>query len=1108
MKKAVLLRSCAALLVPFAAATFIATPAVAQETTSSITGTVTSKGAPVGNAAVTITHVPSGTVSKTTTTADGAFTASGLRVGGPYTVSVSSRAGSTSVTDIYTVAGQPFNLPVEIAPQSQAIVVTATRVRGAGVIGSGPSTVLNANDISKVASVNRDIRDLMRRDPFATLDTSQSTGRQVTFAGVNPRFNRFTVDGVPITDSFGLNPDALPSRRGPVPLDSIGEFQTKVAPYDIREGFFAGGVINAILRSGTNHFQGTAFFTYNSDELTGSHLKPYAPAGGTAANGLIVQPNFTSKDYGVELSGPIVKDRLFFMVAGERVRANLPFSFGTSDSGSATSVSFNSSVYNQIVNIAQTKYGVTAGPVLTSQGDKDDRLVGRLDANISDGQRLSLTGIYTKDQINTLGFTGTGTLSTLSNDYVKPNRVVAGVATWNATWSPVVSTETRVMYKDYQSGQNPILAKTALAIICADPTNPTGGSRTQCSSGVSSLAIGPLGSAQTNVLHTRTLDAQELVRFTFGNHNVRALYDYQHVNNYNLFIGQTANPGSTSISSGAFGAYYFDSIADFQAGNAQEFGYANATTGNPSDAAAKFDYSTHTFGIQDDWKVMPNLTVTAGIRYDVYASSSRPLLNQAFVVREGFPNNEFMDGRGLFQPRVGFDWKATSRLDVHGGVGIFGGGTPDVYIGNSFSSSGVQPVLFSTASNAAFLTNVSLTTVPPAATAALKGLQNAPVAAIDPNFKIPSFWRGSLSGTYDLNLGALGDHWILGASALISKTRYGILYRDGRDHPIVGPSALTPDGRQRYFDATPASQGGVSGNGDIILGNTTRGHGYIGVVSLSKKWDFGLSGFASFTYQDVRDQAAIVSSIASSNYGNTAYLDANSGAYGHANEEIRYSVKYDLGFDHAFFRNARTRIDLFGETRIGSPYSYVMTEAGTTLGRGNVFGTAGNTGRFLFYVPTGINDPLVSYQGGVVSGVNLTAAQVAQRIDDIINSTGLKNYRGKIAPRNAFNSKWFTKIDLHLEQEIPTFVGKSKLSVFADIENLPNLINHNWGEQLRNFFPFTDSVARVSCKAVGTNACGQYVYSSPSTDSFLADQLITVNGSSLYTIRIGARFSF
>jgi hypothetical protein len=209
-------------------------------------------------------------------------------------------------------------------------------------------------------------------------------------------------------------------------------------------------------------------------------------------------------------------------------------------------------------------------------------------------------------------------------------------------------------------------------------------------------------------------------------------------------------------------------------------------------------------------------------------------------------------------------------------------------------------------------------------------------------------------------------------------------------------------------------------------------------------------------------------------------------------------VKYQIGFDHAFFRDYKTRIQLFGETRIGSPYSYVMTENTLITGRGSVFGTAGNTGRFLLYVPTSTTDPLVTYDS--------PATQT--RVDQIINSTGLKNFRGQIAPRNGFNSKWFTKIDLHVEQELPTFVGKSRVSVFADIENLPNLINHKWGEQLRNFFPYTDSVVKVDCVAAGANACAQYKYSAPSTDSFLADQLITTNGSSLYSIRVGARFSF
>ena len=383
MKKAVLLRSCAALLVPFAAATFVATPAVAQETTSSIGGQVTANGRPVPNAQVTITHVPSGTKTTVTTNAAGAYSASGVRTGGPYTVSVAANGyAPTQVTDVYTTLGQTFELPLSLESVGKEIVVTASRVRGARSISSGPATVLTANDISKVASVNRDIRDLMQRDPFASLDASQSTGRQVTFAGVNPRFNRFTIDGVPNTESFGLNPDALPSRRGPVPLDAIGQFETKVAPYDIREGFFEGGEINAVLKSGTNKFHGTAFYTYNDNNLNGHKNKN------------LVVPNLKTKsqDYGAEISGPIIPDRLFFMVAGERVRATLPVTYTYQSTISDATLA-------SVIATAQSVYGVDAGSPILINSDKDDRLVAKIDANITDGQRLALTGIYTKDSI-------------------------------------------------------------------------------------------------------------------------------------------------------------------------------------------------------------------------------------------------------------------------------------------------------------------------------------------------------------------------------------------------------------------------------------------------------------------------------------------------------------------------------------------------------------------------------------------------------------------------------------------------------------------------------------------------------------------------------------
>ncbi|MCW2413598.1 MULTISPECIES: TonB-dependent receptor [unclassified Sphingobium] len=1085
-------------------------PAHAQETTSSVRGTVTAEGAPVSGAAVTVTHVPSGTVSRTTTGADGSFSTSGLRIGGPYTVEVAASGfEDVRVTDVYTVVGQSFTLPIEMA-SGDAIVVTASAIRGAGNVSQGPAMVMTAEQIGKIASVNRDIRDIAARDPFATLDTSQTTGRQVSFAGQNPRFNRFTVDGVPVTDSFGLNPDALPSRRGPVPLDSIGQFETKVAPYDIREGFFQGGVSNAILKSGTNEFHGTAFFTFSSDELTGKRTKPYI----LNTAGRVTQPDFTSKDFGATLSGPIIKDKLFFMVSAERVRAARPVAFGTQEDNAGTPViGATNAALQQIVGIAQSRYNYDAGGLLRTDGDKDDRIVGKLDANLSETQRVSLTGLYTKDELNVSTTTGTRDLGLESNAYRKPNELKAGILAWNADWSDSFSTETRALYKTYDSGQFPLMGRSAQMSVCAAPTSDrtTNGATTTaasivCPTGTPQFVLGAGGPSQSNVLNIKSWGGSVSAKLKAGDHNLRALAEWNHTKSFNMFVNPSA------------GTYYFDSIADFQAGTAQSFSYNNAASLNPADAAASFSYNVYTFGLQDDWRVNETLSVGVGLRWDVFGMKSTAAVNPNFYPRYGFSNNSNISGIDLLQPRLGFTYKATPRLTIRGGGGIFGGGSPDVYIGNSFSNTGVINTSITarqtdggiyqlngsasganSANASSILNNPSFTNIPAAANtavvAAANGLSANPNAttsinAIDPNFKAPNQFRATLSADYEADLGPLGDGWRFGADVLYSKVRSQVKVIDLRSIPVAG--SLTPDGRQRYTSKI----GNANDTGqDLLLTNTDYGRGWIGVLRAEKSWDWGLTLGGAYTRQDVRDDTSLTSSQASSIYGNTAAYDANLSGPGHSNDEVTWAFRYNASFERAFFGDYKTRIDLFGSTRAGARYSYTMQDL--SGGRSGVFGTAGSAQRYLFYVPTGVNDPKVIYD----------SAATATRIDSIIQSSGLAGYRGQVAPRNAFRSKAFTRIDLHVEQELPLPLG-TRFALFADIENFTNLLNHKWGQQLRSSFPFRKTVAKVSCVAVGANSCAQYKYEQPSSDTVLADELVTTNGSSLYAIRLGARFSF
>lgn len=1110
----------------------LAVPAHAQETTSTIRGTVTSAGAPVPGATVEVLNTATGAKSTVKSTASGGFSVSGLRAGDRYTVSVAADGYvAWQATDVVTVLAQAYELPVEISADGtgggEAIVVVATRIQGAGSVSQGPTTVLSAADIATVASVNRDIRDLSRRDPFARLDDTPTGGRLISFAGQNSRYNRFTVDGVPITDSFGLGGDGLPSRRSPIPFDAIGQFQAKIAPYDVREGNFQGGSINIVLRSGTNEFQGTGFYAYSSDELTGKKTKP----GPGVPTGKVTLPNFSYKNYGAEISGPIFKDKLFFMVAGERVRASLPIPEGPGDNNAGIAIpTLTQAQVDLVSQIAKSKYGYETGGIVNANGDKDDRLVAKLDWNASDTQRASVTYVYAKDEI-ILGQNNFTTvpfgLGLASNAYIQGNRLHTGVAQLNSEWSDTFSTEVRGFYKDYKRIQDPLLGRGfAQMQVCTALTsdrlvngvpNPTANVNINCPSTNAVVSFGPEISRQTNALSVKSYGGLLQGRLKAGDHDIKMFFEFQDVKTINAFLQRSS------------GDYYFDSIADFQAGTAQRFRYGNAIPSLvPEDAASVFRYQGYTFGLQDNWRVNDQLTVNLGARYDLYGGDSRPVLNTNFLARYGFPNTKYVSGMAVFQPRLGFTWKPARSLTIRGGAGVFAGGTPDVYISNSFANTGVLTNVIevqqqnngnysgSGANNttgAAILTNVSGTTIP---TAANQLLTNATVSttsvvnALNPKFKLPSQWRITLSADWEPEeLGFLGTGWTFGADVLYSRVRDQVYFTDLR---VKANGTTTPDGRARYTPVTSFTDT----NSDIMLTNSGQGRGYIGILRMRKAFEFGLDAGVSYTYTNIKDRNPATSSTAGSNYAAGVSLDPNGPAYGISNDEVRNAFKFDAAFERAFFGDYKTRLAIFGESRNGHPFSYTFRDAAS---RSTVFGTIGTGTRYLLYVPTGLNDPKVSFAN----------ANDAALFDQFVESSGLAKYRGKIAPRNAFRSKWVTKIDLHISQELPTFVGKSRFTVFADIENFTNLLNKKWGQIREYVFPYSIAPVSVSCLTapvatgasttglVAANAgqpCVQYRYA--------ANQTATVNGvtqfaapsdtvysrQSLYSIRVGARISF
>ncbi|HEU0045939.1 TonB-dependent receptor [Sphingomonas sp.] len=1122
------------------AALAIPAAASAQETTSTIRGTVTANGAPVAGATVVAINVPSGTRSETTTGGDGSFNLPGLRVGGPFTVEVTSPSGNKTVTDIFTVVQQAFDLPVELAAAEDAgstageIVVTANSIQGAGTTSDGPQTVLTQEDVRRVASVNRDIRDIERRDPLASLDLSNT--RAVSFAGVNPRFNRFTINGVQVGDQFGLNSDANPTGRGPVPFDAIAQVSTSFAPYDIRQGNFQGVAIDTVLLSGTNTFHGTGFYSQSRDELQGKRI----------GSNTLVLPDYNSETYGATLSGPIIADKLFFMVSAERNTDPRPFTPSTA----AQVTGLNQGVVDAITGIASSVYNYDTGGILSINNQRDEKIVGRIDWNIATGHRLSLSYVNAYESAQVLqntnaNSTTTPSLGLESNAYERSVLVRAGIAQLNSEWTDNFSTEARFQYKSQRTGQNPLRGRGFAEFrVCTDAASV--GSLTACSTGIPIVAFGPDISRQTNELFNDTWGGSLQARYVSGGHDVKALFEVTANRTFNYFLQRTS------------GAYYFDSIADFRNRSAASFDFANAVSLNLPDVAADFRYQQYSFGLQDTWDITDTLQVNLGVRYDVFAQRSPVAANNAFFNRFGFFNTQTYKGLDNFQPRFSFNWQPPiDNLRIRGGVGVFGGGSPDIYLSNSYSNTGVLSNRLTTVQRAtgapgavagsqntatctapytganaalcqAALNGVTGTNIPAAANTFLStntaSLLTAPTNALAQDFRLPSVTKATLSADYKL----FGFN--LGADYIFSKTNESVAFTDIRSIRI----GSLPDGRPRYnattlYNGQIATTGlGTDTNQDILLYNDSRGRTHIGVVRFQKEFDWGLYFGGSYALQDVKDVSPATSSTASSNYANAAMADPNFATYGKSSDETTWAFKYNIGFDHAFFGDYKTTISLFGETRSGRRYSFTMQDPGGN--RSPVFGTVTNIGtngntRFLMYVPTGTTDPLVSYDSA--------ATQAA--VDGLIERTNLKKYRGGIAAKNIARNRAFTRIDLHLEQELPAFIGNSRVSVFADIENLPNLLNSNWGGLRQLGFPYQSAVVQVQCLSApvatgtgvvnigttaannptglpavantnSTQACAQYRYSS-FRDPAVAEISPSISNS-LYLIRVGARFSF
>ncbi|BDX05379.1 TonB-dependent receptor [Planctobacterium marinum] len=956
--------------------------AVAQETSSGIRGTVVG---PAGNAAagttVTITHIPSGTVRTATVNNAGQFSARGLRVGGPYTIEVDSASfEDTTINDVYLSLGEPsvFNLTLEAEQAVESIVVTGSAISAMAGGEFGPSANFGLEDLQRAPAINRNITDIIRVDPRIYVDESRGGTNPINCAGKNSRFNSFTLDGVQVNDSFGLNSNGYPTERMPFPFDSIEQVAVELAPFDVQYGGFTACNINAVTKSGSNEIHGGFFYEYGNDSMRGDSVK-----GGSFDFG-----SFSDKRYGFDIGFPLLKDKLFAHVTYEEWEGVNLFSRRPEGTGVVNPVPITQAELDEIVEIANTIYGYDPGPIPTSLDNFDEKLLVKLDWNINADHRATFTYNYNDGNNFTESDGDLDEFEFQNHLYERGAELNSYVASFYSDWTDKFSTEIRLGYLELDNRQISV-GGTDFGEIRIETDDVD-------------VYIGGDDSRQSNKL---SYDQSDIILkgyyYMDNGHNLTFGYEQKDFEVFNLFVQHS----ETEIR--------FDGIENFRNGFADAIYYNNAPSNNPDDAAAEWGYKAHTVYIQDEFEPIYDLIVKLGARYDWYTTSDAPLENPDFVADYGFSNSTNLDGEGLFQPRIGLTYTLSDDTTLRGGLGLYTGGNPNVWLSNNFSANNVlqfgqrgRSFGYTDGTRSLFDDDVVYAAVESGAPAgpgwgvpqelydAVAGGvgDNFELNYMDPDFKLPSEWKLSLGVTHVLP----GDY-LLTADLLVSRTQDAAIVKRG-DLEQVG---TTDDGYPIYDSVREAS---------FVLTNTdVNSTSYSASIGIAKSHDNGITWRLGYAYSDAEDVQPMTSSVAFSNYVNRAFFDPQEEVSSRSNYNIEHNFTGSFGYTTQFFDGLDFNLTLVGLLNSGEPYSFTKS---------------GFEGTILTYDGT----PWLDFQTNVLNpGV----------------------------ARNSEDGSWWGKVDLRVSQQIPGFTEGHKGEVYFTIDNLTNFLNDDWGVLEQIGFPNT-----------------------------------------------------
>ncbi len=1061
---------------------FASIVAFAQVTTSSLSGVVVDQnGEPVIGAAVMALHEPSGTVYGAVTNADGRYTIQGMRPGGPYKVDFSCLGyQEAAFTGVTLQLAETFTLNAKVVESTEFLEATVVVADAASKFNSqertGAVTNINNAQITAIPTVNRSITDVTRLSPYG--------GNGMSFAGSDGRLANFTVDGANFNNNFGLSSN-LPGGGNPISIDAIEELQVVISPYDVRQTNFIGGGVNAITKSGTNTFKGTAYVYHKNENLQGDTVYGEQIAGAREKN--------RSTTYGLTFGGPIIKNKLFFFVNAEYSQVpSIVNRWKGSTDGVANADAFISrttlSDLEKVSKHVKDKYGYDTGSWTNFPANENNlKILARIDWNITNKHHLALRYNYTKNNVwnspNGTSMDG-GTrmagnrMSQYSMSFANSMYSMRNIVnTWSLDLNSRLTDNLSNQFLATFSKLDDIRGTNSDEFPFIDILD--GDVRAADASANNYMALGYELFTWNNAVHNTVANVKDDLTWYLGKHKITGgvNFEYQMADNAYMRNGT--------------GYYRYNSLTEFINGAAPEVVCLTYGYDGEKNPAARVQFYKAGIYAQDEWNATDNFKLTYGLRMDGLFFNNKDLMtNNAIKELTYYPRvynyqethidtGKWPTAKVTFSPRVGFTWDVfgNKSLKVRGGTGLFSGRLPLVFFTNMPTNGGlVQYQAQINAKNAAArgfnmsefegglvtdengkatvaaLLNKLQSLGYPTTVKPEDGTVPSAVNGVDPRFKMPQVWKTSLAIDYTF---PTSFPFSITAEGIFNKTVNAVSISDWSIPNVAGFARFNgADNRPIY----PAGYRYTTKA--FVLENTSQGYGWSANVQVNIQPIESLSLMAAYTHTVSKEITGMPGSAAESAF---TYVPTNEGPNYIKLHNSQYVTPDRIIASATHHDKCGNHYSLIYEAwKGGYNYSYMM--ANDMNGDGYNYDA--------LYIPT--DEQVANNQFRFIS-----EDDKSRFMDFVHKDSYLSKHQGEYAEGYSLYSPWVHRLDLSYKHDFTVKIGQTKntLQLSFDLKNVLNLFNSSWGVA-KYLNPEIGSDARI-LKYEGVDADGFATFSTP-----------------------------